>query len=304
MLILNSFRGDYVRAFACALRFPIARFNRNFKSLRSGFGNLGIWAFGHFDLFLDCISVIPPPPRPPSLARRQHQGIEGADLVLDPNPPQRREEVYSPLGRRESRQPAPLQPHKPWRAVLKFLPRLLLAISLVGKPPAPDPIDSPPHKRFSKMIALESILLAEPHVAVMLSCRTLTRSAKVCRRTLQVAEPKALNLEKGCLAEPWNVGSFRICPLIALSRPDCSPLPLCVRLPQGTSRTAAATASLVVMRLHHVIFKMEKANPRSGQIRETHAMWSIHMRLCARLSRLQCAKSSANATSFMHVKGC
>ena len=62
-----------------------------------------------------------------------------------------------------------------------------------------------PHKRFSKMISLhtknlESALLAEPHVAVMFSCRTL-----------QIAEPKALNLEKDYLAEPWNAGSFRIC---------------------------------------------------------------------------------------------
>ena len=55
---------------------------------------------------------------------------------------------------------------------------------------------------------LESALLAEPHVAVMFSCRTLTRSAKVSCRTLQIAEPKALNLEKDYLAEPWNVGSF------------------------------------------------------------------------------------------------
>ena len=50
---------------------------------------------------------------------------------------------------------------------------------------------------------LESVLLAQHHVAVMFSCRTLTRSEKVCCRTLQVAERKALNLEKDYLAEPW-----------------------------------------------------------------------------------------------------
>ena len=59
---------------------------------------------------------------------------------------------------------------------------------------------------------LESELLAEPHVAVMFSCRTLTRSAKVSCRTLQIAEPKALNSEKDYLAEPWNAGSFAKCP--------------------------------------------------------------------------------------------
>ena len=74
-----------------------------------------------------------------------------------------------------------------------------------------------PHKRFSKMIFLnaknsESALLAEPHGAVMFSCRTLTFSAKVSCRTLEIAEPKALNLEKDNLAEPWNAGSFRVCP--------------------------------------------------------------------------------------------
>ena len=47
----------------------------------------------------------------------------------------------------------------------------------------------------------------------MFSYRTLTRSAKVSCRTLQIAEPKALNLEKGYLAEPWNARSFRVCPL-------------------------------------------------------------------------------------------
>ena len=75
-----------------------------------------------------------------------------------------------------------------------------------------------PHKRFSKMIFLnakksESALLAEPHGAVMFSCRTLTFSAKVSCRTLEIAEPKALNLEKDNLAEPWNAGSFRVRPL-------------------------------------------------------------------------------------------
>ena len=59
---------------------------------------------------------------------------------------------------------------------------------------------------------LESALLAEPHVAVMFSFRTLTRSAKVSCRTLRLAEPKALNAEKDYLAEPWNAGSFRKCP--------------------------------------------------------------------------------------------
>ena len=59
----------------------------------------------------------------------------------------------------------------------------------------------------------ESALLAEPHGAVMFSCRTLTFSAKVsCRTLLEIAEPKALNLEKDNLAEPWNAGSFRVCP--------------------------------------------------------------------------------------------
>ena len=62
------------------------------------------------------------------------------------------------------------------------------------------------------MISLESALLAELHVAVMFSCRTLTRSAMVSCRTLQLAEPKALNLEEDYLAEPWNAGSFRKCP--------------------------------------------------------------------------------------------
>ena len=74
-----------------------------------------------------------------------------------------------------------------------------------------------PHKRFSKMIFLnaknsEIALLAEPHGAVMFSCRTSTFSAKVSCRTLEIAEPKALNLEKDNLAEPWNAGSFRVCP--------------------------------------------------------------------------------------------
>ena len=58
---------------------------------------------------------------------------------------------------------------------------------------------------------LDTALLAEPHVIVMLSCRTLARSAKVTCRTLQIAAPLALNLEKVYLAEPWNAGSFRIC---------------------------------------------------------------------------------------------
>ena len=50
------------------------------------------------------------------------------------------------------------------------------------------------------------------HVAVMFSCRTLTRSAKVSCRTLPIAEPKVLNSEKDYLAEPWNAVSFRKCP--------------------------------------------------------------------------------------------
>ena len=57
----------------------------------------------------------------------------------------------------------------------------------------------------------ESALLAEPHGAAMFSCRTLTLSAKVSCRTLEIAKPKALNLEKENLAEPWNAGSFRVC---------------------------------------------------------------------------------------------
>ena len=61
---------------------------------------------------------------------------------------------------------------------------------------------------------LESVLLAEPHVPVMFPCRTLTRSEKDVGRTLQVAQPKALNLEKDSLAEPWIVGCFRICPVL------------------------------------------------------------------------------------------
>ena len=71
----------------------------------------------------------------------------------------------------------------------------------------------PPHKKFSKIISLnvknlESVLLAEPYVDVMFSCRTLTCSAKVCCRTLQIAVPKALHVEKDYPAEPANVGSF------------------------------------------------------------------------------------------------
>ena len=77
--------------------------------------------------------------------------------------------------------------------------------------------DRTPHKRFSKIISLsaknlEGVLLAEPRFPVMLSCQTLTRSAKVCGQALQTAQPKALDLEKDHLAEPWNVGSFRLCP--------------------------------------------------------------------------------------------
>ena len=43
----------------------------------------------------------------------------------------------------------------------------------------------------------------------MFSCRTLTHSAMVSCRTLQIAEPKALNLEKDDLAEPGMGGSNR-----------------------------------------------------------------------------------------------
>ena len=73
-----------------------------------------------------------------------------------------------------------------------------------------------PHKRFSKMMSLnaknlESVLLAEPHVAVIFPCQTLPRSTKVSCRTLQIAEPNALNSENDYLAEPWNAGSFRKC---------------------------------------------------------------------------------------------
>ena len=69
---------------------------------------------------------------------------------------------------------------------------------------------------FLNAMNSESALLAEPHGAVMFFfflCRTLTFAAKVSCRTLEIAEPNALNLEKDNLAEPWNVGSFRVCPL-------------------------------------------------------------------------------------------
>ena len=64
-----------------------------------------------------------------------------------------------------------------------LLKRLLLMLASTPKD----------HKRFGKMISpnaknLESVLLAEPHVAVMFSFRTLTRSAKGSCRTLQIAE--------------------------------------------------------------------------------------------------------------------
>ena len=53
-----------------------------------------------------------------------------------------------------------------------------------------------PQKRFSKMIFLNAknsgnALLAEPHGAVRFSCRSLTFSAKVSCRTLEIAEPTA-----------------------------------------------------------------------------------------------------------------
>ena len=66
-------------------------------------------------------------------------------------------------------------------------------------------------KKVSQAKNLESVLLAEPHVAVMFSCRTLTGPAKVSFRTLQIAEPKALTLEKDYFPEPWNAGSFQKC---------------------------------------------------------------------------------------------
>ena len=96
-----------------------------------------------------------------------------------------------------------------WPLNLADVPDIFIIFSKRKRPP--------PHKRFSKMISqnaknFESAFLAEPHVAVMFSCRTLTRSAMVSSRTLQVAEPKALNLKKDYLAEPWNAGSFRTCP--------------------------------------------------------------------------------------------
>ena len=67
------------------------------------------------------------------------------------------------------------------------------------------------HFRFSKMISLhaknlESAPLAEPHIALIFSCRTLTRSEKVSCRTLRIAEPKPLKSEKDYLAEHCNAG--------------------------------------------------------------------------------------------------
>ena len=38
-------------------------------------------------------------------------------------------------------------------------------------------------------------------------------------RTLQIAEPKALKLEKDYLAKRWNVGSFCICPNYCCNTP-------------------------------------------------------------------------------------
>ena len=70
-----------------------------------------------------------------------------------------------------------------------------------------------PHKRLSKMISLnaknlESILLAEPHIAVMFSSRTLTRSAKVADKTLQIAEPKPWMRRRILLPNPGMPGPF------------------------------------------------------------------------------------------------
>ena len=65
---------------------------------------------------------------------------------------------------------------------------------------------------LSKHEDLKSIPLAKPRVAVMFSCRTLTRSAKSCCRTLHIAEPKALNVEKDQLPNPGMWGSLRKCP--------------------------------------------------------------------------------------------
>ena len=44
------------------------------------------------------------------------------------------------------------------------------------------------------------------------SVRSSTRSAKVRLRILQIPEPKALNLESACFAEPWKAGSSRTYP--------------------------------------------------------------------------------------------
>ena len=53
-------------------------------------------------------------------------------------------------------------------------------------------------------------------LAVIFSVRTATRSAKGRVRTLQIPEPTAINLEKACLAKPWNVGSFLTLPTVVL----------------------------------------------------------------------------------------
>ena len=75
-----------------------------------------------------------------------------------------------------------------------------------------DPPSEVQQDDLSKRQEFGSALLAEPHGAVMFSCRTLTFSAKVSCRTSEIAEPEALNLEKYNLAEPWNAGCFRVCP--------------------------------------------------------------------------------------------
>ena len=83
-----------------------------------------------------------------------------------------------------------------------------------------------PHKRFSKIISLNAKNLESvPDVAVMFSCQTLTHSAKVFCRALQIAKPKALNSEKDYPAEAWNARSFRKCPS-ALAIPSCNWGPL------------------------------------------------------------------------------
>ena len=118
---------------------------------------------------------------------------------------------------------------------------------------------------FLPLRNLESVLLAEPHVAVVLSCRTLTRSAKVSCRTLQVAEPKVLHLEKDHLAEPWNAGSFRKCPsfLSVLCRINCCNLtPFLYRINNylGTLRPQKSQSQN-----NRCVFKWQSCNRRNDR---------------------------------------